>query len=108
MTNCIGEARCIPSHGNAEDSGLCGRCEDASIEAQERRIDAVRAALITFASQVSLAHSYDVPRILENVLGACVVQVGDHSNPSERCLLCGWTDGCKPGCATEALTELID
>lgn len=105
---CIGELTCIPSHGNAEDSGLCARCEDAAIEARDKRIDDVRAALTTFAGQVSLAHHYDVPRILENVLDACVVQVGDHSNPSERCLLCGWTDGCKPGCATEALAGLVD
>lgn len=105
MKSCVGELTCIPSHGNAEDSGLCGRCEDAAIEAREKRERKLSAALGAYFVHLANVRDDAMPKVLEKLIEAVTEK---HYDLPDTCLLCGWTDGCKPGCATEALTELID
>jgi hypothetical protein len=98
---------CRQVHGNADTDGICKHCRpkvEASMEAREK---AVHEALGCFMAAIEALPGWQQGQVLENLLDAVTKQLGDYSNPSERCLLCGWSDGCKPGCATEAIAGLL-
>jgi hypothetical protein len=99
---------CRQVHGNADDDGICARCRprvEASMDAREK---AIHEALGRFMAAVEAVRwSDDKARILEGFLKTVTVTFKRPDGAVDSCLLCGWTDGCKPGCATEAIAGLL-
>jgi hypothetical protein len=103
----FGEARCLHPHGNSPES-MCDACEQWAEDSREAHEWALTAALLRLTVQMSALSAraeYDrIQRIVEGLVDA-VTQ--PHHDAPDTCLLCGSTDGCEPGCATEALSKLL-
>jgi hypothetical protein len=97
--------KCRQVHGNADDDGICRHCRPRVEAAQEARDEALGAALGAFMVQLTGIPDQRLSRVLEKLVEA--VTETHHVLP-DTCLLCGWTDGCKPDCAVLKLQELID
>lgn len=97
--------KCFPVHGNADDDGICPVCRPRVEAAQERREEALGAALNAMRDQI-LTLPLDTCAGVLDALADAFVRL--HGDAPESCALCGWTDGCQPGCAVEQIRELVD